>query len=192
MKRTQIKRKSSKKQDKRLSILEDKSWYKSIPEGSHGSTTVEKRLWKLVSDYVRTRDFERWGNCISCGKMFNNWNEAQAGHYRPFAKCKGYTKFDYRNCFAQCAYCNSRMNEDKFEGGRIFAHNIKNRFGKKTLDLINKFTDEEYMTKRDVPVLLEMMEEIIFLMADNEIKPDYWNKLSTHEMLTLFNKNDNI
>lgn len=190
MKRTPLKRKSTKKVSKKTKekwadILEANQWYTVIPDGSHGSNPIEKKLWRLVTDYVRIRDFEKYGNCISCGKVFTTWDEAQGGHYRPFTKCKGYTKFDYRNVFAQCAYCNSRMNEDKFEGGRIFAHNIVNRFNKKHLDLINEFTTPKYDSKREYPTLLNMMSDLIHLIYNHSIKPPYWHKLKSYPQLNI-------
>lgn len=171
--------KNKKIKDKWASVLTRNIWYKSIPEGSHGSNTIEKRLWRLVTDYVRICDFEDYGTCISCNEPFTTWNESQGGHYRPFGKCKGYKKYDFRNVFGQCAFCNSRMNEDKFEGGRIFAENIIARHGERRLTYINTFTSEEWSCKREVPVLLDMMLEILTLMKTRKTKPDYYKKLST-------------
>lgn len=172
-----VKKVKAKTKQKWADFLETHSWYKSIPEGSHGSNPIEKKLWRLVTDYVRIRDFSDYGNCISCGRQFDCWEEAQGGHYRPFSKCKGYTKFDYRGVFAQCAYCNSRMNDDKFEGGRIFADNIVFRYGKRHLNLINEFVSEKYSAKREYPQLITMMLDIICLMSRLDDKPDYYDKI---------------
>lgn len=180
-----IKKVKAKTKEKWADLLELNEWYQVIPDGSHGSNKIEKKLWRLVTDYVRIRDFEEYGNCISCGKVFDSWNEAQGGHYRSYTKCKGYTKFDYRNVFAQCAYCNSRMNDDKFEGGRIFAHNIVNRFGQTRLDVINDFVLPKYESKRAYPNLLNMMVDLIQLMNTYSIKPEYWNKLRSYPQLFL-------
>jgi hypothetical protein len=78
-----------------------------------------------------------------------------------------------------CAFCNSRMNEDKFEGGRIFAENIIARYGERRLTYINTFINEEWSCKREIPMLLDMMLEILTLMKTRKTKPDYYKKLST-------------
>lgn len=151
-------------------LLDENKWINKIPFGSHGSSPLQKRLWKLVTDYVRIRDFKL--GCISCGKKTEHWSELQGGHYRPYTKCKGYTKFDYRNVFAQCAYCNSRMNDDKFEGGRIFAENIIKRYGQERLDLINSFTTGSPV-KIEIPKLIEMAQEMMCKINELEEKPSY-------------------
>ena len=77
------------------------------------------------------------------------------------------------------------MNDDKFEGGRIFALNIASRFGKKTLETINTFTVDTGIVKREYPQLIEMMLEILVKMNKLSIKPDYWNKLKSYPQLLL-------
>lgn len=158
-------------------LLSQNKWVSKIPLGSHGSTPLQKKLWKLTTDYVRIRDFINFGNCHSCNKSFDTWQESQGGHYRSFTSCKGYTKFSYMNVFAQCAFCNSRMNDDKFEGGRIFAHNIIKRFGQAWFDEINTFPTGKPV-KLEIPVILDMMKEIITLMEHLPIKTDYYNKIT--------------
>ena len=43
---------------------------------------LKKKLWKLVSEYVRRSGADRNGNCrcCSCG-VLRNWKELQAGHF---------------------------------------------------------------------------------------------------------------
>ncbi len=171
-----IKRKT--KKDYYKELLAQNTWIKAIPLGSHGSNVYEKKLWKLVSDYVRIIDFIDYGTCISCNKKFDTWQESQGGHYRPYTKCIGYHKFSFLNVFAQCPYCNSRMNEDKFEGGRIFAENIIKRYGQYRLDTINTFTKGEPV-KRELPTIINMMQVIIDFLKTLPVKPDYYHKLSS-------------
>lgn len=175
---------SHKKRVKRVSkktyykeLLAQNKWINKIPMGSHGSTPLQKRWWKLTTDFRRIEDFLRWGTCPSCNKPFTTWEESQGGHYRAYSLCKGYKKFCDKNVFAQCAYCNSRMNEDKFEGGRIFADNIVKRYGQERLDLINTYTKGS-PEKLEVPIIIEKMQEILNKMAFLAIKPDYYDKLS--------------
>lgn len=157
-------------------LLEQNKWLNKIPLGSHGSTPLQKKLWKVTSDYVRIHDFLTYGTCPSCNKPFTSWQESQCGHYRAYSLCKGYKKFDRLNLFAQCPYDNSKMNEDKFEGGRIFANNIVKRYGQERLDLINTYTQGS-PEKLEVPKLIEMINEILELFKPLSIKPDYYDKI---------------
>lgn len=169
-----VKRKTKKDYYKQL--LEQNKWINKIPYGSHGSTPLQKRYWKLTTDYRRIYEFLRFGRCISCNVLFKTWQEAQGGHYRPYSKCKGIKKFCEDNVFAQCAYCNSRMNEDKFEGGRLFAENIVKRYGKDHLDRINTYTQGEPQ-KIEIPEIIENMKTMIRLTKELEIQPDYYKYL---------------
>lgn len=174
-----IKRKT--KKDYYKELLAQNTWINKIPLGSHGSNVYEKKLWKLTSDYVRIEDFVTYGTCISCNRRFGTWQEMQAGHYRAYSKCVGYNKFNFLNVFGQCAYCNSCMNEDKFEGGRIFAENIVKRYGQGRLDHINTFTKGEPV-KRELPQIIDMMRIIIKAMMSLPIKPDYYRHLGNDSL----------
>lgn len=59
-------------------------------------STITRKLDSLVSQYVRARD----GRCVVCGSTDN----LQCGHFisRVFIN----TRWDLRNCNAQCAACN--------------------------------------------------------------------------------------
>ena len=84
-------------------------WIQAIPENkSHGSGTYQKRLWKLTSDYVRIRDFYKYGRCVATGEHFSEWKGAnvQAGHLKNYATCNGLYKFDVRNIHAQSSRSN--------------------------------------------------------------------------------------
>lgn len=164
------------KKDYYKGFLAENSWIKSIPPGSHGSTPEQKKLWKLVTDYVRIRDFHCYGTCISCNGKFDTWKEAQGGHYISYTKCKGTLKFAYQNCFAQCAFCNSRMNDNKWVGGRIFAENIVKRHGYEWLELIETFSKGE-PNKIELPQIIYMMKIVIDLTKDLPEQPDYYSKL---------------
>lgn len=67
-------------------LKEEFPWLSKIPQGSHGSKIVFKKLWKVISDYVRIRDFIAYKRCISCSKAISRWKEWQAGHYVAFSK----------------------------------------------------------------------------------------------------------
>ena len=161
-------------------LLSENTWLKAIPPNiSHGRNPTEQRLWRVNSDYSKIRDFVRDKKCMSCNKVFENWQDAQGGHFRAFNKCKGYTKYSYVNVFAQCAFCNSRMNDDKFETGRIFANNIVLKFGQSYFDYMNNFTNYSYDERVEVPGCIERIKAVLILMNDLPIKPDYYHKVMT-------------
>lgn len=161
-------------------LLSENTWVKAIPPNiSHGRNPTEQRLWRVNSDYSKIRDFVRDQKCMSCNKVFENWQDAQGGHFRAFNKCKGYAKYSYVNVFAQCPFCNSRMNDDKFETGRIFANNIMSKFGKEYFDYMNEFTDSSYDERVEVPGCIERIKAVLILMGNLPIKPDYYDKVMT-------------
>ncbi len=83
-------------------------WIRAIPlSAAHGSGHLQKRLWRLTSDFVRIRDFYKYGRCVATGKPILNWMDGQAGHFKAYSKCNGIYKFDVRNIHLQSAQSNS-------------------------------------------------------------------------------------
>lgn len=73
---------------------------------SKNNSAYKKRLWKLVSEYVRRKDADKNGyvRCISCGAK-KHWKDLQAGHYIP--KSRGNCIYwEEKNIHPQCSYCN--------------------------------------------------------------------------------------
>lgn len=156
-------------------------WLGGIPQGTHGSGIVQKKYWKVVSDTVRIRDFYAFGDCISCETKFHTWNESQAGHYKSWGSCRGYSKWNMMNIFAQCKICNSvgskgfvSAKDTNVIGGN-FKDNIRKRYGEKRIKLINAL-DKHPSEKMEDHVIVEMIKDIIILMKDLPEQPDYWKK----------------
>lgn len=156
------------------------AWLKKIPLGSHGTGIYQKKLWKVVSDYVRIHDWYMFnGKCVSCNKYFPHWSAFHAGHYRPFSVCKGYDKFNKINIFGQCPFCNSaggRINKDTHSVGHNFAMNIVVRYGLERLEFLEQFTNKPPQ-KLETPVIIVLIKEHIKLMEKLPEKPDYWYKI---------------
>jgi hypothetical protein len=132
-------RKSSKNRPRKLATkgYVVPAWFMKIKPGTHGSTPAQKRLWKVVSDYVRQRDFELYGDCVSCGEPFQRWNDAQAGHWLPFSLCNAIYKFDPTfNIAAQCMACNSNLRRSGAHIGHAMGEELKRRFGPDILTTI--------------------------------------------------------
>lgn len=93
-------------------------WAKAIPESqAHGSGSLQKRLWRVVSDYVRIRDWYKYkGRCVATGRLINHWTDGQAGHFISYAKCNGMFKFDVRNIHLQSARSNSWGDYEDWKG----------------------------------------------------------------------------
>jgi hypothetical protein len=69
--------------------------------------SLNKKLWKIFSEYIRRKDADINGNvaCISCG-VKKHFSELHAGHYWPKSVSLA-LRFDERNVHPQCAGCNT-------------------------------------------------------------------------------------
>lgn len=63
-------------------------------------------LDRAFSKYIRLRDSDENGlcRCISCGKI-HRWDDIDNGHF--INRRHMGTRFDEKNCNAQCRHCNS-------------------------------------------------------------------------------------
>lgn len=82
------------------------TWFTAIKPGGHGNTPAQKRYWRLVSIAVRVEDFEKYRRCVSCKRAFDTWQEGQAGHYKAWANCNGFFKYERKNLALICTHCN--------------------------------------------------------------------------------------
>lgn len=140
------------------------AWLKAIPEGRHGSGTLQKRLWRLTSDYCRIRDWLRYGECIATEQRMKDWNSGQGGHYRSYTSCNGMFKFDPINIHLQTAKSNSWPTSQTWE---TFATNLRQRYGSEIIDFIDA-------VNRNTP--LKITTELV--MADIERKVEMIKTLS--------------
>lgn len=154
-------------------IKQANPWLGKIPLGSHGSGAIQKKYWKVTSDYVRIRDFYQFkGKCISCNKRMD-WQDLQAGHCKSWASCRGYSKWDMLNLFGQCPYCN------KFGDaltGKNFTEEIKNRYGQERIDYIEKLSSYPSEKLEDFEII-DKIKVILRKMGGLPIQPDYYYKV---------------
>lgn len=74
---------------------------------------IEGKLWKVISEYVRIRDYKRNnGKCATCSTVVEDWRMLDAGHFCPAGECGWALRFDPENIAGQCRKCN------RFAGGR--------------------------------------------------------------------------
>jgi len=76
--------------------------------------TLEDKLWKVFSIYIRNKGSHNGANrCYTCN-MFEDIKNLDAGHY--IKRQYNATKYDERNVKPQCRKCNRFMggNQDEF------------------------------------------------------------------------------
>ena len=153
-------------------------WFKSIPLGSHGSTPVQKKLWKLTSDYVRIHDFYKHGaKCVSCSRVFESWKEGQAAHFKAWWASNSYFKYNLFNLALSCAHCNHK---DDGETGHYFGKELERRHGKNIIDTLQQLDQLNRGVKMDSVKLVGMGSQLVDKFKDLEEKPDYWDKMMSH------------
>lgn len=93
--------------------------------------SLKDKLDKVFSLYIRLRDAMPNGyfRCISCGEI-KPFDQADCGHY--FSRTHLATRFDERNCHAECRYCN-RFKADHLDGYR---ENLIRKIGQREFDLL--------------------------------------------------------
>ena len=100
--------------------------------------TRKKKIKRSTADhwfslYIRLRDVIDGSNgfcrCITCNNAFF-WKEGDCGHF--VTRNHPMTRFDERNCNAQCKECNNVKNGDQYNHG--FKINMKHGVG--TADLL--------------------------------------------------------
>jgi len=132
----------------------------AITPGSHGSTPYQKRYWRVVSEYVRKRDFEKYGTCVSCGAHFDDWRAGHAGHYIPWSRCNAWFKYDWRNLALQCARCNLSLHRSGADVGHAFAEELKRRYGDDILTILAHDNESLRGQKMEVPDIVFRAEKL--------------------------------
>jgi len=92
---------------------------------------MDKKLWKVFSEYIRRRDADEEGicKCITCG-LVRHWKQMDCGH--GIGRQHWGTRYDERNNHAQCKRCNG------FEGGKreVYKEAVDQKYGAGTWDLL--------------------------------------------------------
>lgn len=89
-------------------------------------------LDRWFSKFIRLRDADRNGicRCITCGTP-HHWKDIDCGHF--VSREKSVTRYDERNCHAQCKVCNRFKSGNQFEHGKA----IDRIHGLGTAELLN-------------------------------------------------------
>ena len=170
------KKKPAKRKNKPIKTISTPvpKWVKSIPESSaHGSGTYQKRLWKLTSDYVRIRDFYKYGCCVATQERFDEWKSpnVQAGHLKNYSTCNGLYKFDVRNIHAQ----SSRSNRFPTYDDHINFRKEVERRGY-DWDLFEKENNANNGCRLYDSEVIEQMKVVLNMMKDLPEQPEYYER----------------
>ena len=180
MKRTPLARVSPNKVKKsKTSIYKwtPPKWLGSIPQGSHGSTSIQKKTWKVISDFVRIRDYSLYGGvCPGCSEFkFHTWKDGQCCHWKRWTNCNSYFKYEIRNLILGCSGCN-KFEEDGVVGYKFGIELIK-RYGNGNLKYVEEENKTYHGKKMEDIVLVGIIEMLIGRMKDLPEKPDYYDKV---------------
>lgn len=94
---------------------------------------LHKRLWKLISEYVRRKNADANGyvRCISCGTI-HHWKKVDCGHL--VSRTHWYTRYLETNLAEQCKGCNA------FKQGAYtaFREGMVRRWGEETIKQVEE------------------------------------------------------
>lgn len=152
-------------------------WIKAIPESqSHGSGTLQKRLWRLTSDYVRIRDwYAHAGLCVATGRKIPHWTQGQAGHFKAYSVCNGIFKFDPINIHLQSANSNGWGTSDDWF---YYEEEILKRHGT-TRAQINELNRLTSLKTLEVQAIKDQMAHLLILLGELPEQPDYYQRAIT-------------
>ena len=117
--------------------------------------TLESKLDKIFSWYIRLRDADEFGRCacITCGKSYF-WKEIHAGHFQ--SRSHRATRWNEYNVNAQCCGCNTFKSGEQYRHGKA----IEDKFG---TGMANKMEKLASTTKK-------------FTIKELEAEVEYYNK----------------
>lgn len=113
---------------------------------------LEKEADKYFSLMIRQRDADKDGfcRCVTCGTR-KHYREMDCGHF--ISRRHKATRYDPRNCSAQCKGCNN------FGQGRQFEHGIviDKQYGGGTAEKL--LLKSKMICKRNATTLINMIKE---------------------------------
>lgn len=152
-------------------------WVSSIPHNpkSHGTGNLQKKLWKLVSDYTRIRDWYQYGGrCVATGKYIEHWSMGDPGHYLSYSICNGMFKFDIWNVHLQSKSSNGWGG---MADGHAFGEELKRRYGDDFLEELKLENRNHVNEKVENFLVVQEMLDILELMKSLPEQPEYFEKV---------------
>lgn len=104
--------------------------------------TSKRKADTWFSRYIRLRDSDQKGNCfcITCNKSLY-WKKLHCGHFQSRRHLK--TRYNEKNCSAQCAYCNTYMAGEQYK----FAKSIDKKWGEGTAEKLIEIAHQPFKLK---------------------------------------------
>lgn len=87
---------------------------------------VKAKAWAILSDYVRCRDFLRYGKCVATGERIYDWKITDAGHFIVMASNGALIGFSEMNVHMQGKHSNHLSSA---EDGAEFERELIRRYG---------------------------------------------------------------
>ena len=124
-----------------------------------------KKLDKVFSEYIRLRDTKPWnfeyGRCISCGRVLP-WAKLQCGHYH--SRIHMNTRFDERNCNAECISCNIYSADHLID----YRKNLIMKIGEKEVDMLDvRAHQSKSFSLFELQLLIQHYEEEVKKLRDS-------------------------
>ncbi len=116
-------------------------------------STIKKRLWKIISEYIRRKysDDNGYCKCVTC-ETVKHYKQMQAGHFVPQAKGDG-TRYIEENIHPQCYRCN--INLGGF--GAQYSQYMRDMYGQEKIDELLALSN--LAIKITTPELLDLEQE---------------------------------
>lgn len=142
-----------------------KAQEKKKAKAGMSKSALVKKLDKIFSEYIRLRDTKFWnfeyGRCISCGRILP-WAKLQCGHYH--SRIHMNTRFDERNCNAECISCNI-YSADHLIGYR---KNLIGKIGEKEVDMLDvRAHQSKSFSLFELQLLIKHYEEEVKKLRDS-------------------------
>lgn len=130
---------------------------------------IKAKAWSILSDYVRLRDFIKYGTCISSGERINAWGDTDAGHYVTMGGHGVSVGFSDINIHAQSKRDNAWGG---MEAGARYKDNLVKRYGEEILKEIEILKHKS--VSADDWFFIEKIKEIYDKFSQlKEEYPDY-------------------
>ena len=151
------------------------TWIKAIPESqAHGSGTLQKRLWRLKSDFVRIRDWYAYdGRCVASGRKLAHWTLGQAGHFKPYSNCNGMFKFHEMNIHLQSANKNKWGNRDDW---KAYENELILRYSQEFIDAI-ELSNKNWPLKITNEMVIQEIQRTIKMLGMCPEQPVYYPRV---------------
>jgi hypothetical protein len=117
-------------------IKENIPYYGKIHgDTKRGKDPLSKKAWVITSEYVRMRDYIKYGYCVSCGSRIENWRMSDPAHFHSFGGNGALSGFNLMNIHMSCKMCNG------FRGavaGHEMAQELEKRYGAGIIDSLKR------------------------------------------------------